>query len=176
LLAPFLFAVAIFLSANSQVAIGEPFSHETVRRLAGELAAKAYEAPTEGLPKGAENLDYDEFRQIRFRRERTIWRGDGLKFELQVLPVGWLFKSPVEINTIDNGTVRALAPENGFFTLGLWPAISLRKIAWGSQASASPARSIDRISSTRSSYSKAQAIFGPYRVGKVTVSRHAVWL
>lgn len=89
-----------------------------VQRLAGELAGKAYAAPQEEAPKGAEDLDYDQFRQIRFRRERTIWRGDGLNFELQVLPTGWLFKAPVEINIVDGGGVRPLSPDNSYFDLG----------------------------------------------------------
>ena len=89
-----------------------------VQRLAGELAGKAYAAPPEEAPKGAADLDYDQFRQIRFRRERTIWRGEGLNFELQVLPTGWLFKTPVEINIVDGGGVRPLSPDNSYFDLG----------------------------------------------------------
>jgi glucans biosynthesis protein len=95
-----------------------PFTHETVQQLASQLAAKAHEAPSAALPKGAEDLDYDQYRQIRFRRDRTIWRGEGLNFELQVLPTGWLFKTPVEINIVDEGAVRPLSPDNAYFDLG----------------------------------------------------------
>lgn len=94
------------------------FTHETVQQIASQLAAKAHEAPSAALPKGAEELDYDQYRQIRFRRERTIWRGEGLNFELQVLPTGWLFKTPVEINLVDEGAVRPLSPDNAYFDLG----------------------------------------------------------
>ena len=102
--------------ANSQTPV--PFSHDVVQRQAEDLAKRAYEAPADALPKGVENLDYDQFRQIRSRRERTIWRGDGLKFEFQVLPTGWLFKAPVEINLVDGGNVRPLAKDNSYFDLG----------------------------------------------------------
>jgi glucans biosynthesis protein len=95
-----------------------PFTHETVQQLASQLAAKPHEPPSAALPKGADELDYDQYRQIRFRRERTIWRGEDLNFELQVLPTGWLFKSPVEIHIVDEGTVRPLSPDSGFFDLG----------------------------------------------------------
>lgn len=95
-----------------------PFTFETVRQQAAELARAAYKAPAEALPKGAENLDYDQFRQIRFKRERTLWRGGGLGFELQVLPTGWLYKVPVEINIVDAGQARPLEADNGFFDLG----------------------------------------------------------
>ena len=95
-----------------------PFTYETVQHLASELARKAYEAPSDAQSKGIQDLDYDQYRQVRFRPERTIWRGDGLNFELQVLPTGWLFKTPVEINIVDGGAVRPLSPDNAYFDLG----------------------------------------------------------
>ena len=94
------------------------FSFDTVNQQAAELARQAYKAPAEALPKGAENLDYDLYRQIRFKRDRTIWRGDNLGFEMQVLPVGWLYKFPVEINVVEDGQSRPLEADNGFFDLG----------------------------------------------------------
>src|SRR5215470_4290351 len=117
-------ALAVFLvlldvtSAHSEAQSGTSFGYETVQQLAAELAQKSFQAPAADAIKGTENLDYDQYRQIRFRRERTIWRGEGLNFELQVLPTGWLFKAPVEINIVDAGTVRPLTPDNGYFDLG----------------------------------------------------------
>ena len=104
-------------TASAQ-APAEPFSHALVQRTASELAKKAYEAPAADSAKGAQDLNYDQFRQIRFRRERTIWRGENLNFELQVLPTGWLFKAPVEINLVDQGSVRLISPDNAYFDLG----------------------------------------------------------
>src|SRR5215470_6563666 len=94
------------------------FSHETVKAMAQELAKQAYAAPPEDAAKATKDLTYDQFRQIRFRRERTIWRGEGLNFELQVLPTGWLFKTPIDINLVDGGNVRPLSPDNSYFDLG----------------------------------------------------------
>jgi len=95
-----------------------PFGYETVQEIASQLAAKPHEPASSALPKGGEALEYDQYRQIRFRRERSIWRGEGLGFEMQVLPTGWLFKAPIEINIVDEGGVRPLAPDNSFFDLG----------------------------------------------------------
>lgn len=94
------------------------FTFETVQQQAAQLANAAYKAPVEALPKGAENVDYDQYRQIRFKRDRTLWRGEGLGFEMQVLPTGWLYKVPVEIEIVDEGQARPLEPDNGFFDLG----------------------------------------------------------
>lgn len=95
-----------------------PFTHEVVQRIASQLAAKAHEPPSATLPAGADKLDYDQYRQIRFRRDRTIWRGEDLNFELQVLPRGWLFKAPVEINIVDEGAAQPLSPDDTYFDLG----------------------------------------------------------
>src|SRR5215470_14801154 len=94
------------------------FSHETVKAMAQELAKQAYAAPPEDAAKATKDLTYDQFRQIRFRRERTIWRGENLNFELQVLPTGWLFKTAIEINLVDGGNARPLSPDNSYFELG----------------------------------------------------------
>lgn len=106
------------MPASAQTPPTPVFTYETVQQMAGELAGKAYAAPADAIPKGAEDLDYDGYRQIRFRRERTIWRGEGLNFQMQVLPTGWLFKTPVEINIVDGGAVQPLSPDNSYFDLG----------------------------------------------------------
>jgi glucans biosynthesis protein len=113
-----LLAAAGTSQAMAQALTGQGFTHEVLQRQAEELAKKAYEPPPVAIPKGAENLDYDQFRQIRFRRERTIWRGEGLKFALQVLPIGWLFKSEVALNIVEGGQTRPLASDNSYFDLG----------------------------------------------------------
>jgi glucans biosynthesis protein len=111
-------ASAALAPASAQKPAPAVPTHEMVQRLAAELAGKAYEAPADVVPMGAEELNYDQYRQIRFRRERTIWRGDGLNFEMQVLPTGWLFKAPVEINIVEGGEVRPVSPDNSYFDLG----------------------------------------------------------
>lgn len=105
--------------ADASLSGSTRFTHETVQQRAMQLAAKAHEPPSTALPKGIEDLDYDQYRQIRFRRERTIWGGDGLNFKLQVLPTGWLFKAPVDINIVDEGAAQPLSADNAYFDLGL---------------------------------------------------------
>lgn len=95
-----------------------PFSRQTVIAEAMALAGKPFKAVADAVPKGVENLDYDQYRQIRFQREKSLWRGEALNFEVQLLPVGWLYKAPVEIEIVDGTVSRPLAPDNGFFDLG----------------------------------------------------------
>jgi glucans biosynthesis protein len=88
-----------------------------VEQLARELANKPY-APPRQAPERWAGLTYDQYRDIRLRQQGIVWRGARRKFELQPLPVGWLFKSPVEINIIDHGVVRQLAGANALYDFG----------------------------------------------------------
>jgi glucans biosynthesis protein len=63
-------------------------------------------------------MGYDEYRDLRFRPERATWRGDGLGFELQFFVAAYIFRAPVEIFIVENGTIRSLAAERELFDFG----------------------------------------------------------
>src|SRR5262249_49160422 len=85
--------------------------------LAREMAQKPF-TPPQSVPDRWANLNYDQYRDIRFRRERAIWRGDRRNFELQLLPAAWLYKFPVSINVVADGVVHALTPDSTLFEFG----------------------------------------------------------
>jgi periplasmic glucans biosynthesis protein len=116
-------AMLLVCLASAAVAQGElaqegPFSAETVQRLAAELAAKPFVAPSAQVSERWVNIGYDQYRDIRFRGEAAIWRGERSNFELQLLPAGWLYKVPVSINLVADGLSRPIAPDNDWFTFG----------------------------------------------------------
>jgi periplasmic glucans biosynthesis protein len=94
------------------------FSVEHVRRLAADLARKPFEPPRTDSFKWLAKLDYDRYRDIRFRTENALWRGDGRFFQLQPLPMGWLFQAPVTINIVDKGLSKPLLPNPSLFEFG----------------------------------------------------------
>ena len=73
------------------------FGPSTVRDMARMLAGKPYEAPDEQLPGGLKDLDYDQYRSIRFLPERALWRGKNLPFEAQFFHRGFFYKNRVDI-------------------------------------------------------------------------------
>lgn len=111
-------AISIALAGSAHGQEAAPFTHELVKEQAQALASQAFKDAQEALPKGAENIDYDRYRQIRFQQDRTIWLKDKLNFQVQVLPLGWLYKVPIEINLVENDVSRPLSADNGFFDLG----------------------------------------------------------
>jgi periplasmic glucans biosynthesis protein len=111
-------------SARAQSRLGAPlpqtsggFSRADVERMAQELAKKPYEAPREAAKNWA-NLNYDQFRDVRVSQQAILQRGSRRRLEAHLLPVGWLFKNPVDIHIVDNGAVRQIAPSNTLFEFG----------------------------------------------------------
>ncbi len=91
---------------------------ELVRRRAEELSHHAYVAPAETLPSAMAAMGYDEYRDLRFRPESAVWRGEGLGFEIQFFVAAYLFRAPVEIFLVENGAIRPLSADRELFDFG----------------------------------------------------------
>ncbi|WP_029005387.1 glucan biosynthesis protein [Azorhizobium doebereinerae] len=101
--------------AQAQDPQGTPFSPSTVRQLARDLAQKPYQAPDTKLPAELDKLSYDDYRNIRFKPEKSLWRGDNLPFEMQLLHRGFLFRDRVDIALVADGKARALPYAQDYF-------------------------------------------------------------
>jgi glucans biosynthesis protein len=95
-----------------------PFDANTVVELAQSLAKVPYVPPRTTLPEPIDNLSFDQYRDIRFRPSATIWAEPPHRFRLQLLPLGFLFKSPVEIALVDHGRAEHLRYRADLFTTG----------------------------------------------------------
>ncbi len=101
-----------------QFARTEPFDARTVVDLARALSKAPYAVPRTTLPESLAKLEYDQYRDIRFRPSATLWVEPGQRFRLQVLPPGYLFKVPVEIAIVRRGRAEHLAYRPDLFTTG----------------------------------------------------------
>jgi glucans biosynthesis protein len=84
----------------SQAALS--FDFNDVAKRAEQLAASPFKKPDVNLPKELETLDYDKFRDIRFKPEKSHWRSASLPFELTFFHQGWHYNLPVKINEINS--------------------------------------------------------------------------
>ncbi len=80
---------------------------DSVAERAETLAGRPHDPGTAELPAALRDLDYDTYRQIRFRPEAALWRDEGL-FSVQLFHTGFLFESPVHLHTVESGEVTAL--------------------------------------------------------------------
>ena len=104
-------------AAAAPAPAAEPFTFEKVAGFARDLASKPYAAPTIALPKEVAGASYDDYRKLRFRRERAVWAGKS-RFEIQLFHMGFLFKTPVEISVVDHGQAAPLTFDKGMFNYG----------------------------------------------------------
>lgn len=104
--------------ANAQTSNAVPFGPDYVKQAADTLSKSSFVKPKADLPEPFNKLSYDQYRDIRFRGDQAIWLGEGLNFELQLFPMGWLYDAPVEVWIVEDGVARQLTANDRFFSLG----------------------------------------------------------
>jgi len=100
----------------------ESFASDHVRKLAEELAAREFVRPRVDLVEPFNALTPEQYRDIRFNPEAAVWRGEGVDYQVQLLPLGWLYDTPVEIWIVDGGKAKSLKADRSVFNFG--PAIA----------------------------------------------------
>jgi glucans biosynthesis protein len=96
----------------------ETIAPDHVRKLAERVASREFQAPKIDIPEPFNKLSPEQFREIRFRAEQAIWRGERLDYEIQGLPMGWLYTAPVDLWIVEGGKARALKADNRLFAVG----------------------------------------------------------
>src|SRR5262245_2769351 len=94
------------------------FGFDDVTARAEALAAAAYQKPNVTLPRALKSLSYDQYRDIRFRPERALWREARLPFEVMFFHRGALYEEPVTIHEIGPGGVRPVPFDPEAFDYG----------------------------------------------------------
>jgi periplasmic glucans biosynthesis protein len=94
------------------------FNFDDVAARAKQLAAASYKATSTDLPSDVARLTYDQFRDIRYRPERALWRASRLPFELTFFHQGSYFKEAVKINELVGTSVREVRFDPSQFDYG----------------------------------------------------------
>lgn len=105
-------------STGTAQAHSDPFDFTDVEGIAKTLSTYTYTADTGGLPEYLSHLDYDQYRDIRYKREKSLWLEEKLPFQLQFFHRGFLFKDRVKLNLIEGGTARPINYSKDFFDYG----------------------------------------------------------
>ena len=107
---------ALFCYGVAFSALG--FDFDAVATRARQLAATAFKTPDTKLPKELQDLNYDQLRDIRFRREQATWRDGKMPFELAFFHLGVQFDRPVKINEVVGDAVREIRFDPALFDYG----------------------------------------------------------
>lgn len=94
------------------------FRFDDVVKRARELSAQPYNATQQPLPDTIANLDFDSWRDIRFKPERAFLQTTNSPFRMQLFHLGFLYRRPVVINIIRDGVPTPIPYAANLFDYG----------------------------------------------------------
>ena len=112
-----LFAGAVVAQEAAKVQAKE-FGFEDVAAKAKKLASARYKDNSNYLPEFMRGMGYDQWRGIRFKPMRSLWKNHGLYFTVQFFHPGFLFNRPVRVNIIEGARVKRVPFSQDFFDYG----------------------------------------------------------
>jgi periplasmic glucans biosynthesis protein len=92
-----------------------PFDFARLKGIARTRAGQPYPTLAHRLPPAVTALDWDHWQAIRFRDERSLWAGEGLRFQLRFAHLGYRLDRPVRMYEVLNGAARELTFEPALF-------------------------------------------------------------
>ncbi len=94
------------------------FNLDDVTRLAKQLEQVPYDDSSAKVPQWLLDITYDQWRDIRFRPDKSLWRGTGLPFEAQFFHPGLYFPHRIRFNVIDGDKVEPITLSTKQFDYG----------------------------------------------------------
>lgn len=86
-----------------------------VEEEARKIAAKPFQQRKADLPDFLRDMNYDDYQRIRFIPERSLWRSDALRYQVQFFHLGGLHRTPVGIQEFTGTHVQAIPFVRTFF-------------------------------------------------------------
>ncbi len=91
------------------------FEFATVVDKARTLAAQPY-SPPEEIPNFLQKLSYNEFENVRFIPEKSLWKDSQSKFQIMMMSAGLFYKHPVMVNVIEGAGTRKIDYAKSYFS------------------------------------------------------------
>jgi glucans biosynthesis protein len=116
----FFLAGNLLVSTIASAAESAEVNLDYVARLALKRAQTPFHSPRADLPKvlQQDNLNYDKYREIRFRRDHALWAKDNLPFRLEFFHPGYLYQEPVHMNEFTLTHTQPIRFVQDFFDYG----------------------------------------------------------
>ncbi len=91
------------------------FDYAWLKGQARTLAAQAYDAHDGELPQSLLDVDYAHYQRIHYRPEHSLWHGEKRGLEVRFFHPGFIFKRPVHLYELHEGTATAIAYDPSAF-------------------------------------------------------------
>ena len=106
---------------RAQQASGQPVAHfgyDDVIKRARDLATAPFQTEAPALPDVLNNLSFDTWRDIRFRRDKAFLGGDGGPFRMEMFHLGHLYPQPVTVDIVREGIATPIPYSASLFDFG----------------------------------------------------------
>lgn len=94
------------------------FRFDDVVRRAREMLAQPFDTTPPGLPEPIARLDFDTWRDIRFKAERAFLNVPGSPYRMQLFHPGFLYQRPMTINIVRDGVPAPIPYAANLFDYG----------------------------------------------------------
>lgn len=95
----------------------KPFSFDALKEEAEALAAAPWQDGRSPHGEILEQIDYDAFQQIRFRKDHALWADGKGGAPVQFFHLGRYFQEPVLMHVVENGEAREVLYRPDYFDL-----------------------------------------------------------
>ena len=109
-------AMNVFSATKPAAAL--TFRFDNVVAKAKELAAQPFQDSKGTAPDFLFKATYDQWRDIRFETDKSLWRSEKLPFEVQFFHLGFFYDHPVKINVVDAKGVEPIPFSTDLFNYG----------------------------------------------------------
>jgi len=113
-----LLASSARLQAAPKLGKAWPFSLDLLRQRARELARNPYQLPKVQLPEALLELTYDQYRDIRFQPNESLWLDKNLPFTTQFFHPGFYYKTPVKLYEVVDERAKEIRYRPALFDFG----------------------------------------------------------
>jgi periplasmic glucans biosynthesis protein len=97
----------------------EEIGFESVQSRARDLANKPFVAPSgDSSPAWANELNYDQYRDIRFNPSLALWATDKVPFRAMFFHPGYIFREPVALNEFTSSHQQKIRISQSYFNYG----------------------------------------------------------
>jgi glucans biosynthesis protein len=90
------------------------FNYEDVVTIAKQTAAKPYQE-RELIPSFLRDLSFQEYQNIRFNPDKSLWRDSGSNFQVMLFSPGLYYSQAVDLQIVDAQGMHPLAYDRGLF-------------------------------------------------------------
>lgn len=94
------------------------FGFANIAAEAEQLADQPYKTPEKQVPQYLLDLNYEQWRDIRFKPDASLWRSQQLPFEIQFFHPGIYYNLPVEIFIVDGQQTKEFPFSSEYFDYG----------------------------------------------------------